>query len=176
MDPFTVLTGIAAPLLRANIDTDLIIPKQFLKTLVRSGLGQHLFNPSQLEFWGGRYDFEVEVLAKGAWAGLPVKSVEVDVTYAEQGRRISHFKPLLDNVRISYMHALLLARRLVPWPHRRLVKGDDGATGAWWRHPVRFFRMLLLEHATPAELGMAAAVGTFLATLPLISPALIMLR
>jgi 3-isopropylmalate/(R)-2-methylmalate dehydratase small subunit len=44
MEPFTTLTGIAAPLLRANIDTDLIIPKQFLKTLVRSGLGQHLFS------------------------------------------------------------------------------------------------------------------------------------
>lgn len=43
MDPFTALTGIAAPLLRANIDTDLIIPKQFLKTLVRSGLGRNLF-------------------------------------------------------------------------------------------------------------------------------------
>jgi 3-isopropylmalate/(R)-2-methylmalate dehydratase small subunit len=44
MEPFTTLTGTAAPLLRANIDTDLIIPKQFLKTLVRSGLGQHLFS------------------------------------------------------------------------------------------------------------------------------------
>jgi 3-isopropylmalate dehydratase small subunit len=44
MDPFTVHTGTAAPLLRANIDTDLIIPKQFLKTLVRSGLGKHLFH------------------------------------------------------------------------------------------------------------------------------------
>jgi 3-isopropylmalate/(R)-2-methylmalate dehydratase small subunit len=43
MEPFTTLTGIAAPLLRANIDTDLIIPKQFLKTLVRSGLGRNLF-------------------------------------------------------------------------------------------------------------------------------------
>jgi len=43
MEPFTVHTGIAAPLLRANIDTDLIIPKQFLKTLVRSGLGRNLF-------------------------------------------------------------------------------------------------------------------------------------
>ncbi len=43
MEPFTILTGIAAPLLRVNIDTDLIIPKQFLKTLVRSGLGQYLF-------------------------------------------------------------------------------------------------------------------------------------
>ena len=44
MDPFTVLTGVAAHLLRANVDTDLIIPKQFLTTLVRSGLGRHLFS------------------------------------------------------------------------------------------------------------------------------------
>ena len=44
MTPFTTLTGIAAPLLRANVDTDLIIPKQFLTTLVRSGLGRHLFH------------------------------------------------------------------------------------------------------------------------------------
>jgi len=44
MEPFKILTGIAAPLLRTNIDTDLIIPKQFLKTLVRSGLGRHLFS------------------------------------------------------------------------------------------------------------------------------------
>ena len=44
MMPFTTLTGIAAPLLRANVDTDLIIPKQFLTTLVRSGLGRHLFH------------------------------------------------------------------------------------------------------------------------------------
>ncbi|HEX7553946.1 MAG TPA: 3-isopropylmalate dehydratase small subunit [Geothrix sp.] len=44
MEPFTTLTGIAAPLLRVNIDTDLIIPKQFLTTLVRSGLGRNLFH------------------------------------------------------------------------------------------------------------------------------------
>ena len=44
MEPFTTLTGIAAPLLRSNIDTDLIIPKQFLTTLVRSGLGRNLFH------------------------------------------------------------------------------------------------------------------------------------
>ncbi|WP_243320758.1 3-isopropylmalate dehydratase small subunit [Geothrix sp. SG200] len=44
MKAFTTLTGIAAPLLRANVDTDLIIPKQFLTTLVRSGLGRHLFH------------------------------------------------------------------------------------------------------------------------------------
>lgn len=45
MDPFTTLQGIAAPLERSNVDTDAIIPKQFLKTIKRTGLGSALFHP-----------------------------------------------------------------------------------------------------------------------------------
>lgn len=41
---FTTLKGIAAPMTRANVDTDAIIPKQFLKTIKRTGLGTALFN------------------------------------------------------------------------------------------------------------------------------------
>ncbi|GHB25741.1 3-isopropylmalate dehydratase small subunit [Pseudovibrio japonicus] len=44
MEKFTVLTGVAAPLPLVNIDTDMIIPKQFLKTIKRSGLGTALFH------------------------------------------------------------------------------------------------------------------------------------
>lgn len=44
MDRFTTLTGIAAPLPMINVDTDMIIPKQFLKTIKRSGLGTNLFD------------------------------------------------------------------------------------------------------------------------------------
>jgi 3-isopropylmalate/(R)-2-methylmalate dehydratase small subunit len=43
MEPFTTLTGIAAPLPMINVDTDQIIPKQFLKTIRRTGLGRYLF-------------------------------------------------------------------------------------------------------------------------------------
>ncbi|HYF53648.1 MAG TPA: 3-isopropylmalate dehydratase small subunit [Salinarimonas sp.] len=43
MQPFTVLTGVAAPLRIVNVDTDMIIPKQYLKTIKRTGLGQGLF-------------------------------------------------------------------------------------------------------------------------------------
>ena len=43
MDKFTTLTGVAAPLPMVNVDTDMIIPKQFLKTIKRTGLGKHLF-------------------------------------------------------------------------------------------------------------------------------------
>ncbi|ESW59648.1 MAG: isopropylmalate isomerase [Rhodobacter sp. CACIA14H1] len=44
MDKFITLTGIAAPMPLVNIDTDMIIPKQFLKTIQRSGLGKNLFD------------------------------------------------------------------------------------------------------------------------------------
>ncbi|WP_096784434.1 3-isopropylmalate dehydratase small subunit [Rhodobacter sp. CZR27] len=44
MDKFTKLTGVAAPMPLVNIDTDMIIPKQFLKTIQRSGLGKNLFD------------------------------------------------------------------------------------------------------------------------------------
>ncbi len=44
MDKFTTLTGVAAPMPLVNIDTDMIIPKQFLKTIARTGLGKNLFD------------------------------------------------------------------------------------------------------------------------------------
>ena len=44
MQKFTKLSGVAAPLPMVNIDTDAIIPKQFLKTIKRTGLGRYLFN------------------------------------------------------------------------------------------------------------------------------------
>jgi 3-isopropylmalate/(R)-2-methylmalate dehydratase small subunit len=44
MQPFTTLTGVAAPLPQVNVDTDMIIPKQYLKTIQRTGLGKGLFD------------------------------------------------------------------------------------------------------------------------------------
>ncbi|MGR3485451.1 MAG: 3-isopropylmalate dehydratase small subunit [Paracoccaceae bacterium] len=49
MDKFTTLTGIAAPLPLINVDTDMIIPKQFLKTIKRSGLGANLFDEMRFD-------------------------------------------------------------------------------------------------------------------------------
>ncbi|WP_340253837.1 3-isopropylmalate dehydratase small subunit [Roseobacter sp. HKCC-CH-9208] len=49
MDKFTTLTGIPAPLPLINIDTDMIIPKQFLKTIKRSGLGKNLFDEMRFD-------------------------------------------------------------------------------------------------------------------------------
>jgi 3-isopropylmalate/(R)-2-methylmalate dehydratase small subunit len=52
MDKFDELTGVAAPLPMINIDTDMIIPKQFLKTIKRTGLGKNLFHEMRFDSEG----------------------------------------------------------------------------------------------------------------------------
>jgi len=49
MQPFTTLNGLVAPMDRANVDTDAIIPKQFLKSIKRSGYGPFLFDEWRYE-------------------------------------------------------------------------------------------------------------------------------
>lgn len=65
MDSFTTLTGVAAPMPLVNIDTDMIIPKQFLKTIKRTGLGRNLFDEMRYNPDGSeKPDF---VLNQPAW-------------------------------------------------------------------------------------------------------------
>lgn len=56
MEKFTTLTGVAAPLPIMNVDTDMIIPKQFLKSIKRSGFGPYLFDEMRYldEGWYGK--------------------------------------------------------------------------------------------------------------------------
>ncbi|MCR8995395.1 3-isopropylmalate dehydratase small subunit [Brevibacillus sp. 7WMA2] len=56
MEPFVKVTGLAAPVDRANIDTDAIIPKQFLKRIERTGFGQFLFYEWRFTIDGERID------------------------------------------------------------------------------------------------------------------------
>ncbi|NNE79013.1 MAG: 3-isopropylmalate dehydratase small subunit [Silicimonas sp.] len=56
MERFTTLTGIAAPMPLVNIDTDMIIPKQFLKTIKRTGLGANLFDEMRFDREGNEVE------------------------------------------------------------------------------------------------------------------------
>jgi 3-isopropylmalate/(R)-2-methylmalate dehydratase small subunit len=72
MKKFTTLTGVAAPLPMINIDTDMIIPKQFLKTITRSGLGKSLF-------FEMRYDDDGKELPNFVLNQKPYRNAEVIV-------------------------------------------------------------------------------------------------
>ena len=70
MDKFTTLTGVAAPLPLINIDTDMIIPKQYLKTIKRTGLGTALF--AEMRFDEGGNELPDFVLNKPAWRNAQI--------------------------------------------------------------------------------------------------------
>ncbi len=126
-----------------------------------------------LKFSGRHYDFEIEALVRLLWGGLKLRQVPISVWYPETGKRVTSFRPFIDNALISHAHGKLVSRRLFwPWPHQRLAPRDPPRRGQLREllfHPLRFLSRLLLEHATPSELGIAAGVGIFLGTLPLVA-------
>jgi glycosyltransferase involved in cell wall biosynthesis len=75
-----------------------------------------------------RFQFEVEVLAKAGWRGLPVREVPVTVSYRPGMPRVSHFRPFVDFCRNSTTFTRLIFQRImVPAPiRRRGLKAGDG--------------------------------------------------
>ena len=73
MDKFITFSGIAAPLPMINVDTDMIIPKQFLKTIKRSGLGINLF-------YELRYDLQGNIKNDFVLNWDPYKSAKILIT------------------------------------------------------------------------------------------------
>ena len=78
MDAFTKLTGVAAPLPMANVDTDKIIPARFLKTIKRTGLGVHLFDTL-------RYDAEGKERPEFVLNQGPYRKAEILIAHENFG-------------------------------------------------------------------------------------------
>lgn len=84
-----------------------------------------------MRFFSSKYEFEVEVLVKSSWRGIPVASVPVHVFYAEEGKRVSHFRPGKDFTRISVLNTYLVTLALI------------------WYKPIKF-----LSHFTPKNIRL----------------------
>jgi glycosyltransferase involved in cell wall biosynthesis len=120
-----------------------------------------------LSFTTSHYDFEIESLVRLAWAGIPIKSVNIQVTYPEKGKRISHFRQFTDNFRLSVLHTKLVLRSLWPVGHKQLTAKKKTSPSLF--HPIKLLKQLLSEHATPLQIATAVWVGIFLGTVPLIA-------
>ena len=66
-----------------------------------------------------RFQFELEILVRAAWANIPVIEVPVRVAYAERPLRISHFRPFVDFIRNTRTFYQLIMRRLLVHPFTR---------------------------------------------------------
>ncbi|MCK5313224.1 MAG: DUF2062 domain-containing protein [Desulfobacteraceae bacterium] len=123
---------------------------------------------SQLNLYGSFFDFEIEVIARASWAQIPINEINISVIYDPPEKRVSHFNKIKDNVRISLMHTRLVGRRLIPFPHKKLVYNKKKPDRSLLLHPIKFFKLLLKENATPMGLALSASVGTIFSVLPII--------
>jgi len=115
-----------------------------------------------------RYDFEIEILVKAAWAGVQVRSIDIDVYYPYPEKRISHFKLLKDNLRLTHLNTLLTLRSFLPWPHKRIMGRKEDIKFSMF-HPMKSIRYFLAHEMSPYEIALSGAVGVFLGTLPLVA-------
>ena len=113
------------------------------------------------------YAFENEVLVRAAWAGVPIKEINVSVHYPRAEERVSHFCALRDNLKLTLLNTALTFRSIIPWPHKRI--DYDKGTYSIIVHPLRLVRNALKSRKTPAGLALAAGLGIFLGVLPLIA-------
>lgn len=116
-----------------------------------------------------RFSFEVEVLVKAAWAGIPLKEVDVSVHYPAPDKRISHFRPFSDNLALTILNTRLSVRAIIPIPLRNFVEENDGAERISILHPVDSLKTLLRRNVSPKQLALSAGLGIFLGSLPLIA-------
>jgi len=77
----------------------------------------------RIQFITKKFEFEIEVMVRGAWSGIALEHVPVRVYYAEKGKRVSHFRPFKDFTRISILNTFLVAIALFYIKPRDLVRG-----------------------------------------------------
>jgi glycosyltransferase involved in cell wall biosynthesis len=87
--------------------------------------GYRLYPVRRLEsirFYTKRFEFEIEVIVRAAWKGIPIRSVPVSVYYPPPKERISHFRPILDFARISILNTFLVFISLLYIKPRDLLR------------------------------------------------------
>jgi glycosyltransferase involved in cell wall biosynthesis len=125
---------------------------------------------NKLKFKSRHYNFEVEVLVRGIWAGMDVVTVDISVKYDEGTRKASHFRPFVDNARISITYTTLVTRNFLPLPHKTIFETEAGRLRRISvKAPKKSLKVLFTEATSPREITLASMLGVFLGTLPLVS-------
>ncbi len=116
----------------------------------------------KLRFFTSKYEFEIEVLVKAAWNGIPVRSVPVNVHYAPEGERVSHFRPFWDFLRISLLNSYLVLVALLYQRHRMMIRKWRGKN---WRELFREY--LLSPEESFRKRSFSVGFGVFMGIVPI---------
>jgi glycosyltransferase involved in cell wall biosynthesis len=112
------------------------------------------------------YAFEDEVIVRSLWAGVPVRELAVNVYYPAREKRISHFRKIRDNLKLTVLNTYLTLRSITPWPHLQ-IQYENGIFFTI-SHPLKILKELYGNRNHPMKLAMAGSLGIFLGALPLI--------
>jgi glycosyltransferase involved in cell wall biosynthesis len=124
--------------------------------------GYRLYPVQQLakkRYITGRYEFEIEVMVRAAWSGIPVTSIPISVYYPPAGERISHFRPAKDFTRISILNTFLVLISILyikPRNFFRKLFSKDGWKDVW---RMIFVNPQESNHMKAASVGFGVFMG-----------------
>jgi glycosyltransferase involved in cell wall biosynthesis len=121
---------------------------------------------NRLKFVEKGFAFETEVLVKASWAGFQIRSVPVRVQYPPAAERVSHFRFLYDNFRLTVLNTKLTFRALLPVPFLHYEQDDKGGISVL--RPLASLLRLLEDKNTPLLLGFSTFIAVAVNTLPLV--------
>ena len=116
-----------------------------------------------LKFFSHKFEFEIEVLVKAAWNGIPVRWVPVTVYYAPKETRVSHFRPFRDFTRVGILHTIAVTIALL------YIKPRDFFRGIFNKEIRKeFIRRHILRPSESDNLkALSIAFGLFMGIVPI---------
>ncbi|GAB3015206.1 DUF2062 domain-containing protein [Niabella terrae] len=115
-----------------------------------------------MRFFTRKYEFEIEIIVRLAWKGVPVKAAPIRVYYPPAEERISHFRPFRDFMRISLVNTVLvIICFFYIWPRNFFRR----FTGKNWKRELK--RLLLKPGESDIRKANAVAFGGLMGVLPI---------
>lgn len=110
----------------------------------------------------GRYEFELELLVKSTWKGIPVLEIPIHVVYPPGEERVSHFRPFRDFLRITLLNFLLVFLGLSYYRPRNMFRKYRS------KSLKQIFREDIVRSGTPKHvIALSVAFGIFMGILPI---------
>ncbi len=116
----------------------------------------------KMHFFTRRFEFEIEVIVRAAWKGVPIRSVPVSVYYPSKEERVTHFRPFWDFFRISLLNTVLVLLALLFVRPFQILRGLN-------RENLRnfFIKYLLDPNESNFRKAASVALGVFVGIAPI---------
>ena len=114
-----------------------------------------------ISYFTNRFEFEIEVLVKAAWKGIPVENIPIKVHYDPIGERISHFRPFQDFTRISFLNTYFFFLAVLYYIPKRFI------LSLTWKNIQEFVKKNFFnKDESPSKKALSLGFGLFMGIFP----------